>query len=134
MDIIWKEMTHRFKKWQPWLMYSNTVQKCWTKTSVFNKNAQKLLIKLVSKKKKKKTLNFTQIQNRLCTFCRKIINREFVQSGSSLSSKFRKCLPLPVSFCNPSKLWYTKNNRNLDINPNFKKPNEDYRLNFDMKF
>ena len=68
---------------------------------------------------------------------------EFLQSGFFISSKFSKFLfflTLTV-IASSTQFFVTLENFNIqniieryDINPNFKKQNEDYRINFDMKF
>ena len=69
---------------------------------------------------------------------------EFLQSGFFISSKFNKSffffLTLTVT-ASSTQFFVTLENFNMqniieryDINPNFKKQNDDYRINFDMKF
>ena len=68
---------------------------------------------------------------------------EFLQSGFFISSKFSKSfffLTLTVT-ASSTQFFVTLENFNMqniieryDINPNFKKQNDDYRINFDMKF
>ena len=83
------------------------------------------------------------MKNRFCTFCREFIKEEFVQSGFFISSKFSRCLFF-LTFkviTSSAQLFAILENfdiqaiiERLSINPNFKKQNEDYRLNFDIKF
>ena len=69
---------------------------------------------------------------------------EFLQSGFFISSKFSKSffffLTLTVT-ASSTQFFVTLESFNMqniieryDINPNFKKQNDDYRINFDMKF
>ena len=82
------------------------------------------------------------MKNRLCTFCGEFIKEEFVQSGFFTSSKYSVCLFFDTKgncvfnsiFCDLENFDIQKIIERLDVNLNFKKQNEDYRLDFDMKF
>ena len=116
--IIWKKMACRFQKRQPfWLPYIRF--KSYGPKYVFNKNAQKLHIKLVSKKKKRKKerkdLNLNKIKNQLCTFCGEFIKNlyrtdfPYLQNLACFFSFDTKGNRVFNSiFRDPWKLWYNK--------------------------
>ena len=82
------------------------------------------------------------MKNRLCTFLREFVKEEFVQNGFSISSKFGtyfffltlKVIASSTQFFAIFENLYTKIIERLDVNPNFKKKNEDHRVNFDILF
>ena len=82
------------------------------------------------------------MRNRLCTFFRKFINKELVQSGFFISSKFSLCLFLTLKVIASSAQFFfilekfdiQKIIERLNVSPGFIKKIEDHWLNFDMKF
>ena len=70
------------------------------------------------------------------------MKEEFAQHGFFISSKFSTCLFLTLTVTASSTQFFAilenldikKIIEGLDINPNIRKQNEDYRLSFDMKY
>ena len=117
-----------------------TVQKLWTKISAFNKNVQKSHMKLMSKKKDMAWFLTNQkwalyilkriYKGRICT--ERIFHIFKIQRVFFLTIKV---IAFSTQFFGILENFdIQKIIERLEINPNFKKQNEDHRLNFDMKF
>ena len=72
----------------------------------------------------------------------RIHGEEFAESAFFIFSKVSACLFLTLAVIVPSSQFFAILENfdiqliieGLDINPNFRKQNEDYSVNFDMKF